>query len=208
MEFLVPPINTQGTFKFSPPFNTRLSETEPVKVVAIKSLIEMKDEDPLTNIYTPVGLSESDMIAHIENDVPVISFLRQNGDYVYVPAEYINEAPPIVGVVYQQRLMIASLGLLPESYDFDLLRDDIIEFIKDRLGIVPNVELVKNSAPTVVDTITDKILEEKRNSNSSVNKSYLTRFREVSELNDALILKNDELEAHIINQGCCTAVAP
>lgn len=203
MDLLVPPIHSQGIFSLSAPFDAYLSQTEPVKVVAVRSLIELKDDDPLKNIYESVGLTKVDMLSDVDNEVPIVTFLRQNGDYVYVPASHISEAPPVVGKIYQERLLVATLGLLPEYYDFDLLKNDLAAFIKDRLGVEPSVDVVKNSAPMVVDNMMDSQLTAQRDNNKIVRKSYCTRYVEAEETITKLTLRLQEVENHIIVNSCC-----
>lgn len=201
MDYIVPPVNTEGLFELLPPYESYFNSNEPVKVIAVRSLLELKDDDPLESIYEAVGLTEETMLEHINEKVPVITFVRENGDYLYVPAVYIKSSPPIDGVIYQQFMLVSTLGLLPRNHDFDLLVSDITSFIQDRTGIKPNVKVVKNSAPTMVDRVKDEELRNMMLNNKYVSKPYMTQNTELVILNNELSDRIAALEEFIIRNN-------
>ena len=129
--FIVPPLGAKGRFKFVEPFNKEQYQNEELRVSAIRTFKELKDSsiDVYELIYQPVGLTENDVLKDIENNIPIVVLESQAGKYLNIPANKIQSLPDISGIKYQQRMLVANLGLLPLDFNLDTLykviKDDV-----------------------------------------------------------------------------------
>ena len=129
--FVIPPIGAKGRFNFLEPFNNEQYKKEELKVSAVRAFKELKDSgiDIYELIYRPVGLSENDLLEDMDNNVPIIILESQAGKYLNIPANRIQSLPDISGVKYQQRMLVANLGLLPLDFNLDTNRSTRYQII-------------------------------------------------------------------------------
>ena len=202
---IIPPINAKGKFVLSPPFDGLISDKEEFTVVAIRSLTEIEPDNPLDNIYKPVGLTEDDMKEDRFNNIQIIVLSSTSGRFVYVPSNKIASMPIITGASYQERMLSINLGLLPERLDLSLEIDDIREFILSKIGVNASITEVDTSAVILVEDVEDETLtrlRENRKTNEGSLYNQLLRCKEESNKKTEKIKK---LECYIkkINGSEC-----
>ena len=197
--FIVPPLGAKGRFKFVEPFNKEQYQNEELRVSAIRTFKELKDSsiDVYELIYQPVGLTENDLLKDIENNIPIVVLESQAGKYLNIPANKIQSLPDISGIKYQQRMLVANLGLLPLDFNIDTLYNVIKDDVYDVTGIQTEVQDIKSSGIVIIDEIKDKeymrLLDNKR----TVNLSYRTRYYKLKDAYDKLLEQQSKLEDYI-----------
>ena len=197
--FIVPPLGAKGRFKFVEPFNKEQYQNEELRVSAIRTFKELKDSsiDVYELIYQPVGLTENDLLKDIENNIPIVVLESQAGKYLNIPANKIQSLPDISGIKYQQRMLVANLGLLPLDFNIDTLYNVIKDDVYDVTGIQTEVQEIKSSGIVIIDEIKDKEYMKLLDNKRTVNLSYRTRYYKLKDAYDKLLEQQSKLEDYI-----------
>ena len=197
--FIVPPLGAKGRFKFVEPFNKEQYQNEELRVSAIRTFKELKDSsiDVYELIYQPVGLTENDVLKDIENNIPIVVLESQAGKYLNIPANKIQSLPDISGIKYQQRMLVANLGLLPLDFNIDTLYNVIKDDVYDVTGIQTEVQDIKSSGIVIIDEIKDKEYMKLLDNKRTVNLSYRTRYYKLKDAYDKLLEQQSKLEDYI-----------
>jgi len=199
MTSLVPPINARGVFKLAPPFDIIIKEEQEFTVHAIRNLVELdaSEENPFDTIYKPVGLTEVEYQNDLDADIPVVVFVTDGKEYIYIPANRIISIPKINGVKYQEKVLAISLGNIPIDLNLDAVKEVIANDVESMLGIKSNVKVVNASAVSVIDINKHNEFKALRENTASVFKSYRTRLKELQELYNKREIIINELEKYI-----------
>lgn len=199
--FVIPPIGAKGRFNFLEPFDNEQYKKEELKVSAVRAFKELKDSgiDIYELIYRPVGLSENDLLEDMDNNVPIIILESQAGKYLNIPANRIQSLPDISGVKYQQRMLVANLGLLPLDFNLDTLYKIIKDDVYDSTGIQTEVQDIKSSGIVIIEEIKDKEYMKLLGNKKTVNLSYRTRYYQLKDAYDKLLEQQEKLENYIKN---------
>jgi len=146
---IIPPINTKGTFVFGQPFDTLVNGAQVFTVTAVRNLVELEKsgEKPYETIYTSIGLTETDFVNDLNNDIPIVVFVTDGNEFFYVPANRVLSQPLNDGVIYQEKSLVLPLGNLPKDYNLDVLLTAVHDTVRDTLGV--------NTTPTVIPTSAD-----------------------------------------------------
>lgn len=197
--FIVPPLGAKGRFKFVEPFNKEQYQNEELRVSAIRTFKELKDSsiDVYELIYQPVGLTENDLLKDMENNIPIVVLESQAGKYLNIPANKIKSLPDISGIKYQQRMLVANLGLLPLDFNIDTLYKIIKDDVYDVTGIQTEVKDIKSSGIVIIDEIKDKEYMKLLDNKRTVNLSYRTRYYKLKDAYDKLLEQQSKLEDYI-----------
>jgi hypothetical protein len=197
--FIVPPLGAKGRFKFVEPFNKEQYQNEELRVSAIRTFKELKDSsiDVYELIYQPVGLTENDLLKDVENNIPIVVLESQAGKYLNIPANKIKSLPDISGIKYQQRMLVANLGLLPLDFNIDTLYKIIKDDVYDVTGIQTEVKDIKSSGIVIIDEIKDKEYMKLLDNKRTVNLSYRTRYYKLKDAYDKLLEQQSKLEDYI-----------
>ena len=196
---LVPPINARGVFKLAPPFDIIIKEEQEFTVHAIRNLVELdaSEENPFDTIYKPVGLTEVEYQNDLDADIPIVVFVTDGKEYIYIPANRIISIPKINGVKYQEKVLAISLGNIPVDLNLDAVKEVIANDVEGMLGIKSNVKVVNASAVSVIDINKHNEFKALRENTASVFKSYRTRLIELQELYNKRVIIINELEKYI-----------
>lgn len=200
---LIPPINSKGVFDFEPPFDVKVEEGLELTVIAVRTLQELvsSNTDPYDIIYRINELSEEDYEDDLKNDIPIVVFLNESGDYLYIPGDRIKTIPQIAGVKYVEKTIAISLGPVPLDMELELTLESLKEIVYDTLGIKPSIKVLDTSAVTLLDqTKHDEYMKLIKN-RKTIDKSYKTMYVELSrEYNDQLSIMR-RLEERAVQLG-------
>lgn len=197
MNYIIPPINTKGMFELASPFNNVLSSLEEYTVTAIRTLNEISADDPLNNIYIPVGLTIDDMNDDIANEVPITVLVATGGEYIYVPCNRLRTIPLINGSKHQEKVLTIPLGLLPLDFNFDLIKTSVEELIYDLTANKSESVIYDSSRIVLLSETETKKLELYRDNIRKINKSYRTRYEEISKILENRDKQIAGLEAYV-----------
>lgn len=182
MSYVIPPVNTTGKFELASPFDNILSPLEEYTVTAVRSINEIMTDDPLNNIYIPVGLTITDMEEDVKNGIPIVALVNTGGEYIYVPADKFLTIPLINGKKHQEKLITISTGLLPKDFDLNTLITSIEDLVYNTTGSESEAMVIENSAILILDDVETKKLELYRENIITIKKSNKTRYEETLEL--------------------------
>lgn len=149
--FKTPAIGMSGVFSLIPPFN--ISQEKVYKVEGHRTFSEIisSGEDPIALIYEPVGLTVDDYREDAAlSGIVVLVLVNEEGDRVLVPNKYLVDYPNTSIVPHEWVVATTSLGVLPVGFDFQRLRDAIVESISDYTGVEASVYFVRKKTSTVV----------------------------------------------------------
>lgn len=202
MDIIIPRINSKGVFVFNPPFDKPELNNKEYEVTEIRTMKSLYDsgEDPFKLVYEPNGISLDKFAEDLKKDIPVITLADASENYLYVPANYIREMPPLQGYPATERLITFSLGVVPDDIDLTPLLDNIKTIINDTLSILPSCSETPGSE-TILMTETDykKYLDMMKSQSRSENKSYRIRYLEEVEANRLLRLKLQEINKALVD---------
>lgn len=196
--YIIPPKGTKGVFSFKSPFDKtdKIGKNEELTVTSIRSLLELirSNEDPYGTIYTPQGLTVDEYTSDLNSDIPVIVFVRSNGDFYYVPANRINSYPNITGHQYRRTLLAANLGSLPLNFNTDQLLEAVNEVILNNVGITTEAVIKPSGAITYVSDEDHNIFIKTLENKTTVDKSASILLLEANTIIDKQkkIIKNLE----------------
>jgi len=193
---MIPILGAKGQFKLTVPFDTLIKPTDILEVKSIRSITELNasGENPLDLIYKAVGLTEDEFMIDLNASIPIVVMVTTGNSYIYIPANRITSAPIISGINYQEKILACSVGNLPLDYDFNLVKDTIIQSVMDSTGIEVNIEIVASSKVNRVSDVDDGVLMQLLTNKKSIDKSYKTRFIETQTLYNTLKTKFDNLQ--------------
>jgi hypothetical protein len=199
MTSLVPPINAKGVFKLAPPFDQLLQGEQEFTVHAVRNLVELdaSEESPFDTIYKPIGLSEAEYQNDLDNNIPIVVFVTDGREYIYIPANRIISIPKINGVKYQEKVLAISLGNIPVDLNLDVVKEVIANDVEGIIGVKSEVKVVNASAVSVIEIDKHNEFKALRENTASVFKSYRTRLIELQELYDKRETIINELEKYI-----------
>lgn len=197
---LLPRINTEGIFLFHPPFNKPEYDNRSYKVVSIRTIksINENDEDPFNNIYVANGLSSKEFVEDVENDIPIIELVYNEVETLYVPANRIKDMPPLFGYKYTPRMITFKLGHIHDDLNLSTLYNNIKEIIKSDLG--RDVTIIESPYGETVLVSEEKHREELKflyGNSGNIHKSFYSRYKELSERLERVLERHRILEKGI-----------
>jgi len=141
MNYLIPPINTVGKFKLKPPLDNLLNDKIEYKVISIRSIKEMLEDniDVYKDIYEKLGLDKTYYDQDLANDGSIVTLLSPEMEYIYIPSSFFLSIPDVTGVIFRKTFIVADLGLIPEDADIDYLIKDISDLITNAYGVLPTM---------------------------------------------------------------------
>ena len=148
MSQLIPYIGMSGTWVLKSPLNVYIHPDAVYTCHAIRSFNELIEQqiDPLNTIYTAIGLTEQDYENGLLTNVVIISLVDGQGNWKYIPSDYIVSFPNSDGKLYIENEINITLDKLPIEVNLDGLRDEITSLIRTRLGIESETS-INNSKP-------------------------------------------------------------
>jgi len=171
----------KGQVKVSSPYDSIIDEKKEYRVVTIRPIYDLiaTKENPLKRVYTDLGRSEEDMLNDIKNKINIVVLNDSAGNYGYIPENHIEPADEQIGVRYQEKTLGINLGYFKTDYDFTLFRNELKEFVKDRLGVETKDKLLESSSVVYLPEDKSEEIESERRHNKSTN--IYTRYDQTIE---------------------------
>jgi len=154
MDYLIPVIGSIGQFRLKEPIADYLNPDTNYKVLSVRSIKEMvaSNEDVLNDIYLKLGLTQEDYEYAVNNDIPIVTLLSPDGQYLYIPVNYLKSIPDVTGKAFRKKTIAVDLGVVPDDQDFNFLLEEISDLVKAYYGIEPEV-LLLNTSNTLLYTV-------------------------------------------------------
>ena len=196
---ILPVIGSSGTYELLPPFDTVILPEEIYTCKAIRNISEYVsyNQDPKKLVYDYYGLSENDYENDIQEDMEIVSLQNNKGVWVYVPARYIIKYPEVDGIPYHQLSMVCKIPAIEVSRDISHLKTDVINLIKDTLGVEAAVEIVEVSRTIAVTKDVSDQLKIDRALVSNGRVTDRAKYMQLLQQQQVLLDKIESLENYI-----------
>ena len=196
---ILPVIGSSGTYELLPPFDTVILPEEIYTCKAIRNISEYVsyNQDPKKLVYDYYGLSENDYENDIQEDMEIVSLQNNKGVWLYVPARYILKYPEVDGIPYHQLSMVCKIPAIAVSRDISHLKTDVINLIKDTLGVEAAVEIVEVSRTIAVTKQVSDNLKIDRAAISGGRVTDRAKYIQALQQQQLLLNKIEELELYI-----------
>ena len=196
---ILPVIGSSGTYELLPPFDTVILPEEIYTCKAIRNISEYVsyNQDPKKLVYDYYGLSENDYENDIQEDMEIVSLQNNKGVWVYVPARYIIKYPEVDGIPYHQLSMVCKIPAIEVKRDISHLKTDVINLIKDTLGVEAAVEIVEVSRTIAVTKDVSDQLKIDRALVSNGRVTDRAKYMQLLQQQQVLLDKIESLENYI-----------
>jgi hypothetical protein len=152
MARVTPPIGAKGLFKVRSPYVVSASAVYWVGAVRTYEELIAAKIDPLTQVYTPVGMGQADYNSDIIEGAQVITLLSFVRPPLHIPDTYILEYPNMSIVPHSWIVCTVSCGILPDTYDLARMQQTVAIAVSEYTGVQANVTI--STAPTT-DSVTE-----------------------------------------------------
>jgi hypothetical protein len=208
--YILPEIGSIGTYVLAAPYSTIVDPNINYTCSAIRSISELiaDNKDPFTLAYQPAGLSQTVYQAAQAQNVPIVFLVSDGGNWVYIPANYIQEIPVVNGVNYQSMGINIILGLIPSNADLTTLMTAIQDTVLATIGITPSTQPVQLSNTLQVTQAQDNQIQVARQAAITNNNSnYGLYMKTLQQLNSATA-QIQALEQYIIANQAALGLTP
>lgn len=152
MARVTPPIGAKGLFKVRSPYAVSAAAIYWVGAVRTYEELIAAKIDPLTQVYTPVGMGQADYNQDIIEGAQVITLLSNVRPPLHIPDTYILEYPNMSIVPHSWIVCTVSCGILPDTYDLTRMQQTVAIAVSEYTGVQANVTI--STAPTT-DSVTE-----------------------------------------------------
>lgn len=187
-----PYVGMQGIFVVRAPFVLDLGDVWTVNAVRSFNDIYKSGNDVYVKYYEPYGLAAGVFEADVVEQANIVTFVNEDGAFVYVPDTYINELPSRDTVDYASMVLAIGLGGLPVSTDLTFLIDEVTQITASFLGLVADVEVCVVSEPGKISAADHAVNIANR---SGLLDTSTTIYAQKIQLEEMLVLKNQEIAA-------------
>ena len=199
MSNFLPAIGAAGIYTLLAPYDKELIADTSYTCTAIRRLADIiaAGGNPLNTYYLTKSLTADVYTQDVANDVCIVSLQSPGGKVVSVPSSYIKSFPDIGGVPYSVIALAISLGAIPVSMDLTYLKSQVVDLVRDSVGIDSEVNEVEIAAPSLVSYDDSKALEAARKANIAIVKTDRAMYLETLALLEKAQQKIKLLESHI-----------
>lgn len=198
---LVPQIGAAGIYTLLAPFDKVLTPNVNYTCKAIRTIDDLLSSgvDPYATYYNPTGtpIDRSSYVTDVAAGVQIITLLSDSGTTVRVPSTYIQSFPAAGGVPYAVVCMAVQIPAIPESLDLGPCKTQILEIVKDTLGMDATITEVQLTEVTLIDQATSQRYEAARKANitntTTDNAKLIAALNQVQSLQQQVTM----LEAYI-----------
>jgi ribosome biogenesis protein Nip4 len=124
------------------------------------------------------------MLSDLRNEVNIVVLTDSGNNYGYVPESHIEPSVEQGGILYREKSLIASLGVIKDGFDEDYFISKVNDFIIGELGIDAKLRLVDNSVDILLTTNDSISIESDRR--SRIDSSLQARYKACVERNTFL----------------------
>jgi len=183
-------MNKWMKFKVRDPFDKIIKQNRPYRVVDIRltsSLIK-NQKNVYELLYRKLNRTKTEYESDVRDDVLIVTLEDKLGREFEIPKNMIEEDTGAhVGVA--EHVLKINLGGIGLKTDLNGLDGELIEYVKSRTGIEPDVKLLITSAEEYVEENTFLEFEKSRVNNRTA-KNIFELYRSVAK-------ENKRLKAHL-----------
>lgn len=200
---LVPPIGTKGLYKLDPPFNDLIRESEVYECAAIRYFTDLENNgrNVYKLYYEPYNVPESKFREDRLDGQVLITLISPKYPPAYVPSSFIRSFPSLDSKGYNQVILTASLGPLPDDVILEPTIQAMQNAISDYIGVDVTVHTGIVPLSTAVTPEEHETREAARLGSIGTNETDYSRLVDVQNRNQSLQQKIVLLEQIIRDNG-------
>jgi len=197
---ITPPPNTSGIFTVYAPFT--LPANVVMRCTAIRTFkeLEVRRINVYDTYYKPFGLSESIYKEDADVSASIITLAAGDGAEYFVPNTFIESYPGSSGVMYDRKVIVVELGLLPFTVSVDHLFPLIDDLVRKNVGVENKCRVAIAPYSGTVDHATHVQMENSRRVAIVSNKTLAEENDELKKLNADLRAQNELMAQALANQ--------
>lgn len=198
-DIIIPTIGAKGIYTLKDPFTNDPIPGEEYTCQAIRKLSDYiaNNEDPYELIYSPKGITEDLYKADLEDDMYVVSLQSESGQWILVPASYLQAYPFTNGVRYRTMMIGLSIGAIPFDMDLGPIMDTLKNVVAEGLGITPEAKAIETSRPIMISRERHDAIVETRRARATMALTDAGKLMALQREHEIALQKLQLLEAHI-----------
>lgn len=170
-----------------------------LKCLKVSKISELtKDVNVYKEVYLANELNESIYEEHLEIDEPIALFELTDGDERYIPVSFINSLVKTSSVLYQEKMLLVNLGILPKDLNIEHLKNEISLLASNLVGKDHEISEIYDDVEELITEEKHKELEDIRLVNVSRSENP---YKEIARL------KEEVEQLKIENLGLSNALA-
>jgi hypothetical protein len=201
MSLNVPPMGTRGLYSLKAPFSTVANQLYTCTAIRFFKDIQNQGTDVFAKYYEPKGLSQADYTRDLAANVAIVSLTSETQAPIYIPSSYILSFPGLTSFNYQQVVLSATLGALPDTLDLTFLKTQVATTIAAVLGFVPTIYENVAASTGVITPEQHDALEAARQAGVTNQTTDYARYIEERDKRIVLEQKLAALEQLMISKG-------
>lgn len=201
LDLVLPTVGSTGYFELRAPFDTKIIVNERHSCQAIRRISDYlaNNEDAKQIAYLANGLTAQDYDTAADVNMYIVSLQSDRGHWVYVPADYIVKFPITNGIPYRNITLGVALPPIPVERNISNIETDIIELVKDSLGVTPIIKQVQTSRVILVAKDKHDIQQATRDAVASGRVTNRSRYMDLLQKHQRALDKIEALELYIKN---------
>lgn len=138
---------------------------------------------------------------HVADNITICTLISSSGNFVFVPAVYIDGWPSNDSIPYVVLGLFATLGAIPNTLDPSFLIDKVKNLIKSSIGLAADIEFVAMSEVENIAWVDHQAMEVARKTLiTDDNSDYAKRVKAEADLNAARV-QIQALQKFIVDSG-------
>lgn len=196
---LTPPIGSSGIFQLGSPYAALLQSQVTYTCDAVRKMSDIikLGIDPHTQYYLPHSLDRTVYETDLQNGESIVSLRSNGGHWVYVPTSYVLSYPNANGIPYTALVLGINIGAVPNYLDLSAVKARIVDLVRETIGVSSTVTQVAISPTKSLPQTDHNAVEAARVANITATKTDRALMLEMKTQRDALLQRNQELEAYI-----------
>ena len=188
-------VGMSGRLEVKEPYTFVLDRDTEYTCVAVTSIAGMiaNGEDPWLTVYEPNGATEALYEEDLLNNRVIVTIQSGFAEVFTVPNSALLNLPMDNGIRYYSQMLGVDLGPLPETIDLSILKSDIIDLIKARIGVESTIYENVTGAALIISHDNHRGIEAARQALRGNNQSNLMKIAELTEQ----LLKANTLRAKL-----------
>jgi len=200
MSLFTPGLNDKGRFRLNGQLANLLSPDLEYTCINLQTIQSAAGSgiDILETYYVPIGLDAAALAADITANAFLVTLQAGVLPEVVVPSTYFVEKANTDGIRYLGRMIAVDLSVLPADFDLSLLRQRLLEVVKETIGVVGEARTIVTT--NVLNKSQDEhaIIEATRALNASNLDTDYARFLAERKRADSLQQKVTSLSNYIV----------
>jgi hypothetical protein len=177
-----------GQWKLKAPYDSLMAPKTLYTCQSVQSINSYiaSGESVYDRYYGPLDVSTDQYQQDVGDNVFIVGLQAGTGEWVYVPASFIEEAPNDNGVKYIPVVLGVSLGAVPDSVNLEPIIQQVKNLVEATFGITSEVKGVLVGSPKWMTNEEHDLMENVRKQKISTSSSPVIEANILREDNERL----------------------